>query len=324
MKTIKIILLVLLLTSVVASAQRTVPLPALGPDGKTYTVIDPDKDGWGELWCILYKINHRDRTIDSDADGLTDYAEMLFGTDPTQPNPPPRDPTPAEIAEHERNAAAQRVAAQKEWEVKLTEAAPRIVELIPPGKTTSEAMEKVADAETTALRQLAERSRLEQPAKEAALDALAKRLGVPREMPGPGGGKLLLSGEADGSPIWTVSHNFFAAMSISADELWPASIAPYAESSTGLNLTGTNQTLALWEVNGGVGTNHVELTNRVSQKDGAALDTNGHATAVAGTLAASGSRTLFGFPAGRGVAPGAKVVCLQLKGTSENCFSELS
>ena len=321
MKNTKLRFILVLVAVVFATASGAVaaPIKVTGPDGKAYTVIDPDKDGWGEFWCLLYKIDHRDRTIDSDGDGLTDYHEMLFGTDPWTPNPPPRDPTAAEIAEFQRQAVAARAAAQKEWEAKLAEAAARMVELIPPGKTVSEAKEKAATAEVAALRQQAEQSRLDQPAKDEALDALAAKHGVAREIRRPDGSKLLLSGEMAGSPIYTVSHNFVAAMGISADEVWPASVG-YPEASTGLNLTGAGQTLALWENDGGVLTNHIEFTNhfgttnRVIQKDGAALDTSSHATAVAGTMAAGGNYGLVILGDARGVAYEASVFAYSLLG----------
>ncbi len=260
---------------------------------------------------MLYKIDHRDRTIDSDGDGLTDYQEMLFGTDPWIPNPPPRDPTAVEIAQFERNAAAQRVAAQKEWEAKLAEAAPRMVELIPLDKSASEAVERSAGAEFDALRQQAAQSLLDQPAKERALDEIAAKYGVPREMPKPGGGKLILSGEFAGAPVWISSQNAVAASSVGADRLWPLTNAPFfvqTNQNTGLNLTGAGQTLALWEVDGGVRTNHLEFDGRVFQKDGAALDARGHATAVTGTMAAGGVGSIFTYYyESQGVALGTKV-----------------
>ncbi len=292
------------------------PITVTGPDGKAYTVIDPDKDGWGELWCMLNGIKHRDRTIDSDGDGLTDYEEMVMGTDPWRKNPLPRDPTFAEIAEYQRNAAAMRAAAQKEWEAKLAEAAPRIVELIPPGKSVSEAKEKAATAEVAALRQQAEQSRLEQPAKEQELDEIARRLGVAREIIWADGRKSRLAGEIGGSPVWTGSHIFVAGMSISADDLWPTNIAPFSTNNLLLNLTGQGQTLALWENDGGVRTTHVdfEFGARATQKDGSAIDTGGHATAVAGMMAGGGNYVFggSGYPLARGVANQATVFAYDL------------
>jgi subtilisin family serine protease len=64
----------------------------------------------------------------------------------------------------------------------------------------------------------------------------------------------------------------------------------------------------LWETDGGVRTNHIEFGTRVRQRDGASLDISGHATQVAGTMAAGGVGTLFGsFYEARGVAYQARV-----------------
>lgn len=285
----------------------------IGPDGRPYQIYDEDNDGWPDAWSPSHTVTHRDKSLDSDGDGVTDYFELLMGRDPYVKEELLREPTTTEIAEAERNAAAARAAAQKEWETKLAEAAPHRRELIAPERRANEAMDQARDAEFTALRQQAAQSLLDQPAKDRALDALAKRLGVSREMPRPEGGKLLLSGEIAGSPIYLQSHNFVAAMSVSADELWPTNVAVFSESTTGLNLTGSGQTLALWEVDGGVRTTHIELTGRAVQKDTATLDTTGHATAVAGTMAAGGNGTLFGsYAEARGVAYQANVFAYEL------------
>ncbi len=92
--------------------------------------------------------------------------------------------------------------APSEWEAALAAAAGRMVELIPPGQTLSPSMQATAAAESEALRQLLAQSLLDQPAKEQALDELAARLGVPREIVRPDGSKMILSGEMAGSPVW--------------------------------------------------------------------------------------------------------------------------
>jgi hypothetical protein len=157
-----------------------------------------------------------------------------------------------------RAAAAQRAAeerarlAQEAWEKRKAELAPQMRALIPPGQGCSDEARQAIEAEFAALRERAARSAAEQPAKERALDELSKRLGTPREIVEPDGRKLILAGEIAGSPVFLMSHNTVAAAGISADELWPPGAWPYSESNTGRNLTGTNVTLALWEVDGGV------------------------------------------------------------------------
>jgi hypothetical protein len=223
-----------------------------------------------------------------------------------------------------RAAAAQRAAeerarlAQEAWEKMKAELAPQMRALIPPGQGCSDEARQAVEAEFAALRERAARSAAEQPAKEKALDELSKRLGTPREIVEPDGRKLILAGEIAGSPVFLISHNTVAAAGISADELWPPGAWSDSDSDTGRNLTGTNVTLALWEVDGGVLTNHIEFGMRVRQRDNAPLDPSGHATQVAGTMAAGGVGILFTsrspmFPEARGVAYQATVLAYNLQ-----------
>ena len=220
------------------------------------------------------------------------------------------DPVLAAAARQAAEEAARQ--AEAKWQEKKAALAPQTRALIPPGQAGSEQKRQEGEAEFAALREQAARSAAEQPAKERALDELAKRLGVPREIQEADGRKLILTDEIAGSPAYLSSHNTVAAASISADELWPLGAWPYSDSNTGRNLTGTNVTLALWEVDGGVRTNHIEFGTRVRQRDNAALDTTGHATQVAGTMAAGGAGILLTnlnptFPEARGVAYQARV-----------------
>ena len=141
------------------------------------------------------------------------------------------------------------------------------------------------------------------------MDDVARKYGVEKEYRDEDGKKLKLSGESQG-PVFIQGHDTLSAAGISADELWPpAAWWPYSESNTGLNLTGAGQTLGMWEVDGGVRASHIEMgTTRIFQKDSAALDITGHATNVAGTMAAAGVGTLFNnFHESRGVAYQANV-----------------
>ncbi|HPY30569.1 MAG TPA: S8 family serine peptidase [Verrucomicrobiota bacterium] len=216
------------------------------------------------------------------------------------------DPVLAAAAHQAAEDARRR--AEEAWQQKKVALAPQTRALIPPGRAASEEKRQEGEAEFAALREQATRSAAEQPAKERALDELSKRLGTPREIQESDGRKLILVDEIAGGPAYVGSHNTAAAASISADELWPLGAWPYSESNTGRNLTGTNVTLALWETDGGVRTNHIEFGTRVRQRDNAMLDTSGHATAVAGTMAAGGVRSIFGqFYQARGVAYQANV-----------------
>jgi len=230
---------------------------------------------------------------------------LQYGTLPraVEAEAAPVDPATAQRLAEE---AAQR--GEEAWQRKKAEAAPRMRPLIPVGQRISGEKRLRVLAEFEALREKAARSRAEQPAKEQALDDLSIRLGAPREIRTPDGKRLILADEIAGAPAYMGSHNTVAAASISADELWPSGAWPYSEANTGLNLSGAGHTLALWEVDGGVRVTHIEFGTRVEQRDDAALDASGHATQVAGTMAAGGVGTIFGgFAEARGVAYGADV-----------------
>ena len=216
------------------------------------------------------------------------------------------------IATQAAQAASAAMIADQ-WQQYLDAAQPFMRSLIPEGQEASEEFQAQGEAEFTTLREQAASSEAEQPAKEQALDDLAQRLQTPREIQTDDGHKLILAGELADSPIYIGSQNTVAAASISADELWPLGAWPYSDSSTGLNLTGTNVTLSLWETDGGVRTNHLEFGVRVKQRDNAALDVGGHATQVTGTMAAGGNGTIFGgFYEARGVAYQANVFAYDL------------
>lgn len=210
---------------------------------------------------------------------------------------------PVLVAAAKQAAAEAARLAEEAWQKKKAALAPQLRPLIPPGQQTSQEKQQQGEAEFRALREQAAFSQAEQPAKERALDELAKKLNTSREIETGDGSKLILTGELADSPIYIGSQNTVAAASVSADELWPLGAWPYSDSNTGRNLTGTNVTLALWETDGRVRTNHIEFGTRVQQRDGAALDTTGHATQVAGTMAAGGVGSILGsFYEARGVA----------------------
>lgn len=170
------------------------------------------------------------------------------------------------------------------------------------GEAETQQAREEARAELQELARKAEEARADVPRIEAELNAISRRLNAPREMVREDGRKEVLGGQIDGQPVYYSSQNLIAGASISADELWPTNSAPWAHASTGRNLTGTNVTLGLWEVDGAVLTNHVEFGTRARQVDHSAtnpIPTHWHATGVAGTMAAGGvvQFTLNGQPA---------------------------
>lgn len=283
--------------------------------GKERQILDANEDGWDDLWCAINsKIVHRDKKIDSDGDGLSDYMEMIMWRDPLVKSALPKQLTSAEVEQNRAQQFASIAMAQVEWEKKKLKLAPQIRQLIPMGQIEPDAKIREAEMQVEALRKDAAELALQQPAKDQALDDVSKKYKVPKEIQDENGEKLKLVGDLMG-PVYIGSHDTVSAAGISADELWPqVSWWPYSESNTGLNLTGAGQTLGMWEVNGGVRISHQELgTTRFYQKDSAAIDLSGHATNVAGTMAGSGTWSLFqSFYESRGVAYEANVYAYNL------------
>lgn len=175
-----------------------------------------------------------------------------------------------------------------QWRKRMEFVAPYLRELVPVGETfRNDYRARVARAEKKRLKYLAAEARDHQAKRDRELDAVAAKYGVERIRDAGTGRRQILTGEADGQPIWIENFDYISAAGIGADRLWPSSVSGLSSTSTGLNLTGTNITLGMWESYGCVATNHIEFGGRVIQKDGAVhLDT--HATSVAGTIAAGG------------------------------------
>ena len=154
-------------------------------------------------------------------------------------------------------------------------------------------------SEEARLRQIAAKRRADLPELEKELDRQAHRVGVKRRVRLPSGKVLIFAGLNDRhEPVWATDLDLHVGASASADRLWPQNRTPWTVNSTGLNLSGTGVLLGIWEVGGAVRTTHLEfLNNRITQVDD---DTNdpiplsGHATAVAGVMAAAGTYN-FGY-----------------------------
>lgn len=88
-----------------------------------------------------------------------------------------------------------------------------------------------------------------------------------------------------GVPYYYITHNREGGTVIKADRVYP-------NGGANLNLTGTGQTLGIWD-GGGVRTTHLEFTSRVTQRDVPA-GLSDHATHVGGTMMAAGISNLSG------------------------------
>ncbi len=140
--------------------------------------------------------------------------------------------------------------------------------------------------------------RISSDASYARALTLAKQRGWPLTIKGSGGKVAMLDGvDKMDFPMYIVSHNnAIAAATTRANQLWPGG-------ASGLNLSGSSANMkdkiGLWEAGNAFPLKtHVELINRINQKDNPAASGD-HATHVAGTLIASGVN-----PAAKGMAFG--------------------
>ena len=148
--------------------------------------------------------------------------------------------------------------------------------------------------------------------KRQQMLADARSAGIATSIAGQGG--IAASTLADitdsGEPIYLSPNNITAAATIGVNKLWPTNsitALPIISGQSGLNLTGSNQLLGMWEVpyysdgSSSIQTNHNQFSisgggSRVLMAD-ADFNPTGispHATAVAGTLAGSGSNDVIG------------------------------
>lgn len=275
--------------------------------GKDRIINDLDGDGWDDLWCALFPdIKHRNKTRDTDGDGLTDYEEMVMWRDPFVEGPLPHEPTPEEIAEAERLAALNKERLQQklqeEWPARQAELAKTLRPVFEAGQDKPDPEEIRHDNAALRARLTARRdeARAKQHLLAAQLDAIAARHGINRRM---AAGTLV--GESDAGPIFMSPQDAVAARTSFAVHLWPYGLYPaWQNASLSRNLTGAGVRASIWEANevGGVAgilTNHLEFNSgRAVQVDGASP--SHHATAVASVMAGGGILDVFQGSTNRG------------------------
>ncbi|TAG06995.1 MAG: hypothetical protein EAZ42_13255, partial [Verrucomicrobia bacterium] len=224
--------------------------------GKQRIIYDMDRDGWDDFWCALYpEIKHRDAQIDSDGDQLSDYQEMLMWRDPFVAEPMSEEQTAEEILANQQQADSDRAAALEVAKRLWPERSAKLAEYLQP---TFEAGKEAADPDfvrndnqVVRARLLARRNKAatDRAKTEAELDRIAAKHGVRRFDE-----KGTLVGESEQGPIFMSSQDALAANSISVDDLWPAGLHSWQNTSLSRNLTGAGIRASIWEANASDGT----------------------------------------------------------------------
>jgi hypothetical protein len=271
----------------ISNAENKVVIDLLGDER---TIYDSDGDGWDDLWCAIFKdLKHRNKTTDTDGDGITDYDEMLLWRDPMVEGPPPRKLTPEEIEEARKRAeenAAKALAEKRERlkekieagrQVALRANQPRPALVIPTKAAKREALAKMGHELLG--KQTAEFQRV----RNAPMDERLRKALAPEHGLVPVGGKA-------GQLSVLGTDNLVAADTIFIDELWPGGASPLPD------LSGAGRVVGVWEAGGGVLAAHDEFQagggSRVVQIDDPTANglplAHNHATQVAGTIASAG------------------------------------
>jgi Subtilase family len=236
--------------------------------------------------------------IDTDGDKLTDYEEMILWRDPFVEGPLPHDPTPEEIEEAERAVVAAKAAALEEAERLWPERSAKLAEHFQPsfeaGKEAADPDFVRNDNEAVRARLIARRDKAaaDQAKTKAELDRIAAKHGVERFDE-----KGTLVGESEQGPIFMSPQDALAADSISADDLWPAGLHTWQNTSLSRNLTGAGIRASIWEANASDGTAGIRTTHgefngaRAIQVDGGAA--SNHGTAVANVIVGGGILDVF-------------------------------
>ncbi len=227
--------------------------------GKERIIYDSDGDGWDDLWCALHPdLKHRNKSIDTDADKLTDYEEMIMWRDPFVEGPLPRELTPEEIAEGERDAADAGKRRIEAMEVRKEQLAPYIISPLAKNDGRAASAAEVDAEKLPKLAALAQKNAADTAAAERRAATFAQRYGIAKDSVGPDGQVQSLIDVVDGVPQFNITHNAAAADSISTDEVRPGG-------SLGLNLTGGGTAVAFTEVaNNGAGRLRLSMANSSS------------------------------------------------------------
>jgi hypothetical protein len=260
--------------------------------GRDRIIYDSDGDGWDDLWCGIFRdLKHRNKTTDTDGDGLTDYEEMVMWRDPFVEGPMPKILTPEELAEQKRKAELAREARlaelERTWPARRAILEKTLVEAFPAGNEEGDP-EAIRPDDAAwrerlhARRDAAFAGRFQEKAK---LDAIRQKYSDDQlDVIGT------LVGDSESGPIFASPQDAVSANTIFADDVWPAGLYSWQNTSLSRNLTGSGVKVSIWEASEAVGsgvagirTTHSEFSGgRAVQMDSTL--TSNHATAVANTI----------------------------------------
>lgn len=270
-------------------AISAISLSALVAQEQQRRITDSDGDGWCDLWCDLFKeIEHRDKTVDTDGDGITDYEEMLAMTNPMAEEVVLSDAEKARLATNQSKRRQENL--EREWPARKAVLDQTLVEGFAPGKKVIDP--EIVRSDNAQWRQKMENRRTQALAKnletEAKLNEIARKYGVKRADE-----KGTLVGESENGPIFMAPQDAISANTIFADDLWPTGLYNWQDHSQSRGLTGAGITVPIWEANetvpgGGGGAGVLETHSEFDPGNRAdLLDTtpiSHHANAVASTI----------------------------------------
>lgn len=205
-------------------------------------ILDADGDGWDDLWCAIYPaLTHRDRTADTDKDGVTDYEAMLHWKSPfLNAKPPTEEEKRAAAAEALRLAVVAERTRQEEWKRQQIAMAPFAVLPFVDEKGEYATRETIAEEKKAALAALAQQEAGKAAAARVRVDDFTRQQGFDKYFITPQGGVAALVDVVGGQPQSYVTHNVNAADTISTDEVRTGG-------NLGLTLTGDNFLVGLWD-----------------------------------------------------------------------------
>ena len=127
--------------------------------------------------------------------------------------------------------------------------------------------------------------------EKAELVKRAAAAGHPLTLEGEDGQNATLTGVSDdGQPTYIGNTNISGADTLGVDQLWPTGTTGVWNDAgnTGLNLSGANEIIGMWDATDSVRVTHEQFGGRVTQLDAVPAPEGNHGTGVAGVLAAGG------------------------------------